>query len=65
MNELKSKKTAPAHAGFEWAGAMARVRRGAISNRAGRRGALLGMLTATYVNTSRNGRLNDRTVGER
>ncbi len=33
MNEPKSKKTAPVHAGFEWAGAVARVRRGGKSTR--------------------------------
>jgi hypothetical protein len=65
MNESMAKKVAPAHSGFEWAGAMARVRRGAVSNRAGRRGALLSMLTAAYMNTSRNGRVNDRVTGER
>jgi len=65
MNESMAKKSALAHSGFEWAGAMARVRRGAVSNRSGRRGALLGMLTAAYMNSSRNGRVNDRTSGER
>jgi hypothetical protein len=65
MSESKSKKTAPLHDGFEWAGAVARVRRGVRSNRAGRRTALLSMLTAAYVNSSRGGRINDRTAGER
>ena len=66
MNEAKSKKNAPLHDGFEWAGAVARVRRGAHSSRAGRRAALLGMLTAAYVNSSRGGtRTTDRTGGER
>ena len=65
MNESKSKKVASTHAGFEWAGAMARVRRGGVSNRAGRRGALLSMLTSAYVNASRNGRVNERAAGER
>lgn len=65
MNESKSKKAAPLHDGFEWAGAVARVRRGVRSNRAGRRTALLGMLTAAYVNSSRGGRVSDRTSGER
>jgi hypothetical protein len=46
MSEVKSKKNAPVHEGFEWAGAVARVRRGAHSSRTGRRAALLGMLTA-------------------
>ena len=65
MNESKSKKNAPVHDGFEWAGAVARVRRGVRSTRAGRRSALLSMLTAAYVNSSRGGRISDRTAGER
>lgn len=65
MNEPKSKKNAPLHEGFEWAGAVARVRRGARSGRAGRRAALLGMLTAAYANSNRGGRVSDRTGGER
>ena len=65
MNEVKSKKNAPVHEGFEWAGAVARVRRGAHSSRAGRRAALLGMLTAAYVNSNRGPRTTDRTGGER
>ena len=40
MNESKSKKTAPLHDGFEWAGAVARVRRGVRSNRGAPHGAL-------------------------
>lgn len=51
-----SKKSTTVHGGFEWAGAAARVRRGSYSNRAGRRAALLGALTAAYANTSRGGR---------
>ena len=43
MSEDNCKKSAPVHAGFEWAGAVARVRRGGKSTRAGRRAALLGM----------------------
>jgi hypothetical protein len=65
MNETKAKKAAPVHSGFEWAGAMARVRRGSKSVRAGRRGALLSMLTSAYVNSNRAGRISDRTTGER
>jgi hypothetical protein len=65
MNESKSKKNAPLHEGFEWAGAVARVRRGARSSRAGRRSALLGMLTAAYVNSSRGGRVPERAGSER
>ena len=65
MSESKFKKTAPLHDGFEWAGAVARVRRGVRSTRAGRRTALLSMLTAAYMNSSRGGRISDRTAGER
>ncbi len=50
------KKTAPTHSGFEWAGAMARIRRGGASARSGRRSVLLGVLTSSYANTGRNGR---------
>jgi hypothetical protein len=65
MSESKTKKSAPLHSGFEWAGAVARVRRGGKSTRAGRRAALLGMLTATYANSSRGGRMGDRSGSER
>ena len=65
MDDSKSKKNAPLHDGFEWAGAVARVRRGARSARAGRRGVLLGMLTAAYVNSSRNGRVGERSATDR
>ncbi len=65
MSEENCKKTAPVNVGFEWAGAVARVRRGGKSTRAGRRAALLGMLTATYANSSRGGRGNDRQGAER
>jgi hypothetical protein len=50
------KKTASTHNGFEWAGAMARIRRGGVSARSGRRSLLLGALTASYANTGRTGR---------
>jgi len=57
MNVSKSKKRPNAmHNGFEWAGAMARIRRGGVSSRSGRRSALLGALTASYANTGRTGR---------
>lgn len=65
MSEESCKKSAPVHAGFEWAGAVARVRRGGKSTRAGRRAALLGMLTATYANSSRGGRSTDRQGSDR
>ena len=56
MNVANSKKPAPLPLGFEWAGAVARIRRGGVSSRAGRRSALLGVLTAAYANASRGGR---------
>ena len=65
MSEAKSKNTAPVHEGFEWAGAVARVKRGAHSSRAGRRAAILGMLTAAYVNSNRGSRSTDRSGSER
>jgi hypothetical protein len=66
MNEsITTKKNAPVHDGFEWAGAVARVRRGARSGRAGRRAALLSMLTAAYANSSRGARTTDRSGSER
>ena len=65
MSEENCKKSTAATTGFEWAGAVARVRRGAASARAGRRAALLGALTAAYANSSRNGRNADRTANER
>ena len=64
MNESKSKKTAPLHDGFEWAGG-SRGSAGVCVGIAGRRTALLSMLTAAYVNSSRGGRISDRTAGER
>jgi hypothetical protein len=59
-DDSSSKKTASTQPGFEWAGAVARVRRGGQSGRSARRAALLGALTAAYANTSRNGRGADR-----
>ena len=56
MSLANTKKTAPLHAGFEWAGVVARVRRGAGSSRSGRRSALLGVLTSVYANASRGNR---------
>ena len=51
----QSKKSGSlSHNGFEWAGTVARIRRSGGSSRAGRRSALLGMLTATYANSSRS-----------
>ena len=56
MSLANTKKNAPLHAGFEWAGVVARVRRGAGSSRSGRRSALLGVLTSVYANASRGTR---------
>jgi hypothetical protein len=54
MSLANSKKNAaPLHGGFEWAGVVARVRRGGGSSRSGRRSALLGVLTSVYANSSR------------
>jgi hypothetical protein len=64
MNE-STKKLVPLHAGFEWAGAVARVRRGGRPGRAGRRAALLNMLSAAYANSNRSGRISERIGGER
>ncbi|WP_165072332.1 hypothetical protein [Paludisphaera rhizosphaerae] len=65
MSDDNCKKSTTSQTGFEWAGAVARVRRGGKSARAGRRAALLGALTAAYANSSRNGRTADRTANER
>ena len=53
MSESNSKRQPVQHCGFEWAGAVARVRRSGKSPRSGRRSVLLGMLTSVYVNSSR------------
>lgn len=53
MSLANTKKNAPLHAGFEWAGVVARVRRGAGSSRSSRRSALLSVLTSVYANASR------------
>ncbi|WP_165245718.1 hypothetical protein [Paludisphaera soli] len=65
MSDENVKKATSTPAGFEWAGAVARVRRGGKSVRAGRRAALLGALTAAYANSSRGGRASDRTANGR
>lgn len=65
MIDETCKKATSNQVGFEWAGAVARVRRGGASARAGRRAALLGALTAAYANTSRNGRGSDRIANGR
>jgi hypothetical protein len=56
MSVANSKKSGSLqHSGFEYAGAVARIRRSGATSRAGRRSALLSMLTAAYANSSRNG----------
>ena len=52
MSEGNSKRNASTTTGLEWAGTVARIRRGGKSLRAGRRSALLGVMTAAYGNTS-------------
>ncbi|WP_406700439.1 hypothetical protein V5E97_16655 [Singulisphaera sp. Ch08] len=64
MSESNSTKNAPMHSGFVWAGTVARIRRGGKSSRAGRRSAVLGMLTSAYVNSSRGGRAATSTNAE-
>ena len=59
MSEANSKRNVTGHSGFEWAGTVARIRRGGKSLRSGRRSALLGMLTSAYVNSSRGGRTTE------
>lgn len=59
MSVAKSGKNASkSNTGMAWAGAVARARRSGGTSRAGRRAALLGMLSASYANTSREGRRN-------
>ena len=56
MSVANSKKSAPLQQfSYEWAGAVARIRRGGGTTRSGRRSALLGMLTSVYANSSRPG----------
>lgn len=63
MSSSQSKTASPLHAGFEWAGTVARIRRGGKSSRAGRRSALLGVLTSVYANSSRGGRTSETRSG--
>lgn len=55
MSASNSKKPAPLHSGYEWAGTVARFQRGVKTSRSGRRSALLGILTSVYANASRAG----------
>lgn len=59
MSEPNTKRNVTGHTAFEWAGAVARIRRGGKSLRNGRRSALLSMLTSGYGNSSRGGRTTD------
>ena len=63
MSASNPKKSAPLHSGFEWAGTVARIRRGGKSSRAGRRSALLSVLTSVYANASRGGRTGETRNG--
>ncbi len=63
MSSSNPKPAAPLHSGFEWAGTVARIRRGGKSSRAGKRSALLGVLTAVYANSSRGGRTGETRGG--
>ena len=62
MSLFDSKKPAPLHTPYEWGGTVARLNRGSnSSSRAGRRSALLGILTSVYANSSRG---KTSTTGE-
>ena len=63
MSSSTPKNASPLHAGFEFAGTVARIRRSGKSSRAGRRSALLGVLTAVYANASRGGRSGETRGG--
>jgi len=63
MSASNPKKTAPLHSCFEWAGTVARLHRGGKSSRAGRRSALLGVLTSVSANSTRGGRSGETRSG--
>ncbi|MDE2506773.1 MAG: hypothetical protein KGM43_06155 [Planctomycetota bacterium] len=63
MSASNSKRSQPLHTGFVYAGTVARMRRGGQSVRAGRRSALLSMLTSAYVNTQRGPRAGEARPG--
>jgi membrane protease YdiL (CAAX protease family) len=63
MSAANSKKSPLQHSGFEWAGAVARIRRSGGTTRSGRRSALLGILTQVYANSSRGARSSDSRNG--
>lgn len=56
MSESNCQRHANVNGTYDWAGSVARIRRGGKSLRSGRRSALLSMLTSAYVNSSRGGR---------
>lgn len=56
MNLANLKKTPASHSGFEWAGAMARIRRRGVTTRGGRRSLLIGALTASSPKDGRTAR---------
>jgi hypothetical protein len=58
MSVVNSKKSQPLHV-YQFAGAVARVRRGGASFRSGRRAALLGILTSAYANSNRGARATE------
>ena len=63
MSSSHTKNASPLHSGFEWAGTVARIRRGGKSSRAGRRSALLGVLPSVYAHSSRGGRSGETRSG--
>lgn len=63
MSASNSKKPATVHSGFEWAGTVARINRGGQTSRAGRRSALLGVLTSVYANALRGSRTAEGRSG--
>jgi len=66
MSEPNNQRGASAPHGFEWAGTVARIRRGGKSVRSGRRSALLSLLTSTYGNSTRGGRVPEpRSASDR
>ena len=60
MSASNSKKPTQLHTPYEWGGTVARINRGSQSSRAGRRSALLGIITSIYSNATRGG----STTGE-
>jgi hypothetical protein len=63
MSASNSKKPAPLHSPYEWGGTVARLHRGSQSARAGRRSALLGIITSVYANSTRGKSTTGETRG--